>query len=70
MKEFKLNSLPKVVDPNYDIIFPEIGAKAAPEFIRSVMFTEATLDKLSRMRAKYRLSRSALIRILIENAPL
>jgi hypothetical protein len=70
MKKFRLNSIPKVIKENQELIFPEVGARVAEDHIRSVSFTADTLNKLNRMRAKYRLSRSALIRILIDKAPL
>lgn len=64
---FKLNSNKKIVEENEEIIFPKIG-KEIYQSIRSVSFTDDTLRKLDKLRAKYKISRSAIIRILIENA--
>ena len=65
---FKLNSNKTVLNYNDEIIFPKTSQKEAHENIRSISFTKETLNKLNRLRAKYKISRSAIIRILIENA--
>ena len=64
---FKLNSNKKVIEKNKDILFPKTTQQEAHENIRSVAFTKETLEKLNKLRAKYKISRSAIIRILIEN---
>lgn len=71
MKKFKLNSIPTIVDMHRDLIFPGLDNPTyRDELIRSVSFTHETLEKLNKLRAKHKLTRSALIRILIEQAPL
>lgn len=65
---WKINSNLKVLNQNKELIFPKIGQKEAQESIRSVSFTPDTLQKLDELRAKYKISRSAIIRILIQNA--
>lgn len=64
---FKLNSNSKVIELNKDLIRPGIGNKEAVENIRSISFTPDTLEKLEKLRAKYKISKSAIIRILIDN---
>lgn len=68
MNKFKLNSN-KLVNKfleNSDLVKPDIGTLDFK--IRSVAFTPLIEEKLERMRAKYKLSRSAMIRILIDKA--
>lgn len=64
LQEFKLNSNKKVVNQNKELIFPEVGKDIIP---RSIAFTEKDLKKLSKLRAKYKLSRSAIVRILLNS---
>lgn len=65
MDEFKLNSNKKVMDRNRDIIRPDVGATEI--YPRSVSFTDSDRKKLDKLRAKYKISRSAIIRILLAN---
>ena len=70
MKKFKLNSN-KIVNKhlaNTGLIMPELSHKEA--IVRSVNFTPETKEKLEKLRAKYKLSKSAIIRILIDGAKL
>ena len=64
---FKLNSNRKVIEFNDDLIKPKLSNKEATENIRSIAFTPNTLEKLEKLRAKYKISKSAIIRILIDN---
>ena len=63
---FKLNSNRAVVELNRENVFPELGANLNNRFIRSVQFTPKQLEKLERLRGKYKLSKSAIIRILLD----
>lgn len=65
MNDFKLNSDIEVVEANRENIFPEIGNEI---IIRSISFTPESKIKLDQLRAKYKISRSAVIRILLEQA--
>lgn len=66
MSKFKLNSNQKVIEENQDIVFPDISK--GDYFIRSISFTPEMETKLNKLRAKYQVSRSAVIRILLEKA--
>lgn len=67
---FKLNSNHQVVDFNKELIRPGIGNKESVESIRSISFTPDTLKKLEKLRAKYKISKSAIVRILIDSIEL
>ena len=60
---FKLNSNRKVIEFNDDLIKPKLSNKEATENIRSIAFTPNTLEKLEKLRAKYKISKSAIGRI-------
>lgn len=68
MNKFKLNCIEKVVQQNRDVIFPKIGNREAQESIRSIAFTPEHLKKLEKLRSKYKISKSAIIRILLDFA--
>lgn len=64
---FKINSNKKVIDENKDLIRPDVGVEGV--IIKTINFTENEFQKLERLRAKYKISRSAIIRILINSIP-
>ncbi len=67
MKKFKLNSNKTIVNLNREVVFPELGHKEAYQNIRSISFRPKDLEKLEKLRAKYKLSKSAIIRILLDD---
>lgn len=64
---FKINSNNVVIEFNEEIIRPNLGHQESYENIRSIAFTPDTLRKLEKLRAKYKISKSAIVRILIDN---
>lgn len=67
-RKFKLNSDSKVVNQNPDLIFPELGGQGYDGVVRSVVYTPELYAKLTRLRKKYKISRSAIMRILLDSA--
>lgn len=68
MKDFKLHTDIAVLSLHRELIFPDLTHEES--IIRSVNFTPNTNEKLEMLRAKYKISRSALIRILIDSVEL
>lgn len=67
MTKFKLNSsvLVNKFLADTELVKPMLSKEETMP--RSVNFTPKTKEKLEKLRAKYKLSRSAIIRILIDN---
>lgn len=63
----KRNSNPLVVNYNKDLILPKVSTENWIKSIRSISFTKEELKKLSFLQKKYKLSRSAIVRILLDN---
>lgn len=66
---FKLNSNKKVVNRNKDIIFPELGSysKFNRGNVKSIHLRPDDWKKLEVLRSKYKISKSAIIRIMLDN---
>lgn len=64
---FKINSNNTVIRFNEELIKPNLGRQESHENIRSIAFTPDTLEKLEKLRAKYKISKSAIVRILIDS---
>lgn len=66
MKKFKLRSNKAVMLQNYNLVVPNLSHD---EFkLRTFSLTEKEEVKLNKLRAKYKVSRSSLIRILLNSA--
>jgi hypothetical protein len=66
--KLKLNTNKKVIDYNADDVFPEPRSRDDwSQVITTFSITEKEKQKLERLRLKYKVSRSALIRILINS---
>lgn len=65
MKQFKLNSNAKVLLNNQDVIFPKVTQQESHANLRTFALREEDNVKLEKLRAKYKVSRSAVIRILL-----
>lgn len=61
---FKLNSNKKSFNYSQSLIRPGIGNEYK---VRTFALTPDTERKINKLRSKYKLSRSAIIRILLEN---
>ncbi len=62
--KFRLNSNKRVLLQNYEHILPK---KSKEDYtIRSTSYTPEMDEKINNLRAKYKISRSAIIRILLE----
>lgn len=70
MENDKRETNQKVKDIYGETLRPGLTNKEAAENIRSISFTVETLDKASGIAKKYGISRSAVIRILLENVEL
>ncbi len=66
-KRIKLNSNKKVFCHNKETILPKLSHEEAYDNIRTIAFREKDLKKLQILRRKYKVSRSAIIRILLDN---
>lgn len=66
---FKLNSNKKVVNRNRDLIFPDLGAysRTNRDMVKSVSLRPEDWKKLEVLRSKYKVSKSAIIRIILDN---
>lgn len=67
VQEWKLNSRKDVQVANKHLIFPQIGASKAnnSQNVKTFNLSPTDRQKLDRLRAKYRISRSAIVRILL-----
>ncbi len=61
-KKSKINTNKKVMKQNKDFIFPNVGNEIV---IRTVSLTPKDFEKLNKLQTKYKLSRSAIVRILL-----
>ena len=57
----------KTLDLYRDVLYPETTQVECQEYIRSVSFNKKYLTKIIAISKKYGISRSAVIRILLEN---
>lgn len=62
---FKLNSDKTVLKHNASLIHPNLGANGYK--YRTFALTSTEELKLEKLRAKYKVSRSAILRILLDN---
>lgn len=65
MKKFKLNSDKKVINFNPNVVMPQISTEDYKR--RSFSLTPKEEEKINKLRAKYKISRSALVRILLNS---
>ncbi len=70
MEVEKTKTNQKVMDLYGEILNPGQDQKTAHENVRSIAFTKQSLTKASKIAKKYGISRSAVIRILLENVEL
>jgi len=64
--DIKMNSNKKVVSAHYDSIYVEQNDEDRVENIRSFSLTKKHRTKLDKLRKKYKISRSAILRILLD----
>lgn len=64
MKKLKLNSKKVVMNANRDLVLPQVGKDIK---IRAFSITQKEEDQLNILRKRYRVSRSAILRILLDN---
>jgi len=67
MKNKKRNSNKFIVEKYKKIIFPKLTHEEAYSNIRTISFRKKDLDKLNKLSNKWCVSRSAFVRILIDN---
>lgn len=65
MKKFKLRTNKAVMLQNYHLVVPQFSNEDYK--IRTFSLTDKEEKKLDQLRSKYKVSRSALIRILLDS---
>lgn len=66
MKKFKLRTNKAVMLQNYDLVVPQLSHDDYK--VKTFGLTDKEEKKLDQLRAKYKVSRNALIRILLDSA--
>ena len=67
VNNYERNSNTKAFTYNNHLILPKVGAIEFQENIRSISFTEDSRMKIDKLSKKYKLSRSAIVRILLDS---